>query len=66
VSRVDLVQNSTIAAMSTFLGIVITAVSIFTFAVVAWLFIWAAKKDGEEDRAIQERLGIRRRTRLGR
>jgi hypothetical protein len=52
--------------VSTFLGIVIAAVSIFTFAAVAWVFIWAARKDGEEDRAIQKRLGIRRRTRLGR
>jgi nitrogen fixation-related uncharacterized protein len=52
--------------MSTFLGIVITAVSVVTFAVVAWVLVWAAKKDGEEDRAVQKRLGIRRRTRLGR
>jgi nitrogen fixation-related uncharacterized protein len=37
--------------VSTFLGIVIAAVSVFTLAVVAWAFIWAAKKDGEEDRA---------------
>jgi hypothetical protein len=51
--------------MSTFLGIVTAAVSVCTFAGVIWLFIWAAKKDGEEDRAIQRRLGIRRRTRLG-
>ena len=35
-------------------------------AVVAGLFIWAAKKDGEEDIALQKRLGIRRKTRLGR
>jgi hypothetical protein len=52
--------------VSTFLGIVIAAMSAFTFAVVAWSFVWAAKKDGEEDRAWQRRLGIRRRTRLGR
>jgi nitrogen fixation-related uncharacterized protein len=52
--------------VSTFLGVVITAVSVFTLAVVVWIFIWAAKKDGEEDRAVQKRLGIRRRTRLGR
>jgi nitrogen fixation-related uncharacterized protein len=52
--------------MSTFLGTVIAAVSIFTFAAVVWVFIWAAKKDGEEDCAIQKRLGMRRRTRLGR
>jgi hypothetical protein len=33
---------------------------------IAGLFVWAAKKDGEEDVALQKRLGIRRRTRLGR
>lgn len=52
--------------MSTFLGIVIAAVSVLMLGVVAWAFIWAAKKDGEEDRAVQKRLRIRRRTRLGR
>jgi hypothetical protein len=52
--------------MSTFLGIVIAAFSVCVFAGVIGLFVWAAKKDGEEDRAIQRRLGIRRRTRLGR
>jgi hypothetical protein len=51
--------------MNTFLGIVIAALSLCTIAGVFWVFIWAAKKDGEEDRAIQRRLGIRRRTRLG-
>jgi nitrogen fixation-related uncharacterized protein len=51
--------------MSTFLGVLITAVSVFTIAIVVGAFIWAAKKDGEEDRAVQKRLGIRRRTRLG-
>ena len=34
--------------------------------VVGALFVWAAIKDGQEDRAVQRRLGIRRRTRLGR
>jgi NADH:ubiquinone oxidoreductase subunit 2 (subunit N) len=38
----------------------------FTVVAVFGVFAWAAKKDGEEDRAIQRRLGIRRRTRLGR
>jgi hypothetical protein len=52
--------------VSTVLGIVIAAASVFTLVVVVWAFIWAAKKDGEEDRAVQKRLGIRRRTRLGR
>ena len=34
--------------------------------VVGALFVWAARKDGEEDRSVQKWLGIRRRTRLGR
>ena len=40
--------------VSTLLEIVIGAVTVVT------------KKDGEEERAFQKRLGIRRRTRLGR
>jgi hypothetical protein len=40
---------------------------VFLLAVfVGGLFVWAAFKDGQEDRALQARLGIRRRTRLGR
>lgn len=34
--------------------------------IVLGLFVWAARKDGQEDQAVQVRLGIRRRTRLGR
>jgi len=44
---------------------VIVAVAL-PLAVVFAVFVWGAKKDGEEDRAVQRRLGIRRRTRLGR
>jgi len=48
-------------------AVIIVVVSVaFTAAVVFGVFLWAAKKDGEEDRALQRRLGIRRRTRLGR
>jgi hypothetical protein len=39
---------------------------VIPLAVVGYLFVWAARKDGEEDRALQRRLGIRRKTRLGR
>ena len=46
-------QNPTVAAISTFLGIVIAAMSVFAFAAAVWLFIWVAKTDGEEDRARQ-------------
>jgi uncharacterized membrane protein (DUF485 family) len=44
------------------MGVFVLGIAIF----VAWLFVWAAKKDGEEDKALQKRLGIKRKTRLGR
>ena len=44
------------------MGVFVLLVALF----IAAIFVWAAKKDGEEDRALQKRLGIRRRTRLGR
>jgi hypothetical protein len=46
--------------------IVVVMILIVPLAVVLYLFVWAARKDGEEDRALQRRLGIRRKTRLGR
>lgn len=52
--------------MDTAAGIVILALSIVSIIVVAIAFVWAARKDGEEDRELQRRLGIRRRTRMGR
>jgi hypothetical protein len=46
---------------------VIAIVSAVVGTVVMFaLFIWAARKDGEEDRELQRRLGIRRSSRLGR
>jgi nitrogen fixation-related uncharacterized protein len=47
-------------------GILLFVVSILGVIVVLAAFVWAARKDGEEDRALQRRLGIRRRTRIGR
>jgi anaerobic C4-dicarboxylate transporter len=47
-------------------GVIIAVCSLLTAVFVIGLFVWAARKDGEEDRALQARLGIRRRTRLGR
>jgi hypothetical protein len=46
--------------------IVLTIVALATILLVLGLFVWAAVKDGEEDQALQKRLRIRRRTRLGR
>jgi hypothetical protein len=48
---------------------VLIIASVFAFltaVVVLGLFVWAARKDGEFDRAEQRRLGIHRKTRLGR
>ena len=46
--------------------IVLVIVLAVPLIVVGLLFVCGARKDGEEDRALQRRLGIRRRTRLGR
>jgi len=46
--------------------IILVVVLALPLVVVGLLFVWGARKDGEEDRALQRRLGIRRRTRLGR
>ena len=49
------------------LGAIIVFASVaLTVLLIIGLFVWAARKDGQEDRALQSRLGIRRRTRLGR
>ena len=52
--------------MDTAAAIVVLALSVAGAAIAFAAFVWAARKDGEEDRALQKRLGIRRRTRLGR
>jgi nitrogen fixation-related uncharacterized protein len=46
--------------------ILIVASVVVTVVLVIGMFIWGAVKDGQEDKAVQARLGIRRRTRLGR
>jgi hypothetical protein len=52
--------------MDTAVGVVLLVALVVPVIVVAIAFVWAARKDGAEDRALQRRLGIRRRTRLGR
>ncbi len=47
-------------------GIILSVFAFLTAVLIIGLFVWAARKDGQEDRALQARLGIRRRTRLGR
>jgi len=52
--------------MSTAAVVVVAIVAAVSAVAILWLFVWAAREDGAEDRALQRRLGIRRRTRLGR
>ena len=47
------------------LGVVITLVCVLSIAAVLVAFVWAARKDGDEDKATQRRLGIKRKTRIG-
>ena len=51
--------------MQTAVEILLGFFLLLTLLFVFGLFVWAAKKDGEEDKAVQKRLGIRRKTRLG-
>jgi len=48
------------------LVVVIVLAVVLPATIVGVMFVWAAIRDGREDRALQSRLGIRRRTRLGR
>jgi hypothetical protein len=52
--------------MSVAVEIILVASGVLTALLVVGFFLWAAFKDGQEDRATQARLGIRRKTRLGR
>jgi len=52
--------------MNTVAEIVLIALVAVPLVIVGAMFVWAALRDGEEDRALQARVGIRRRTGLGR
>ena len=52
--------------MRLFAEVLAIVLLVLPIVVVGYFFVWAARKDGEEDRALQKRLGIRRKTRLGR
>jgi nitrogen fixation-related uncharacterized protein len=51
--------------MTVVVGILLSVIAFVSAAVVIGAFIWAARKDGEEDLAVQERTGIRRKSRIG-
>jgi hypothetical protein len=50
--------------MDTAVVVIVSVTTALTVTFVLGLFVWAARKDGEYDRSVQKRLGIRRRTRL--
>jgi hypothetical protein len=52
--------------MDTAARIILVAVVLVPSVVVIGLFVWAAREDGREERALQARLRIRRRNGLGR
>ncbi len=51
--------------MTIVLGVVLSVIALISVVVLFWVAIWAARKDGEDDRAVQERTGVRRKTRIG-
>jgi len=52
--------------VDTLATVVIIALLAVPLVIAGVMFVWAAIRDGEEDRAIQQRWGIRRKTHLGR
>jgi hypothetical protein len=52
--------------MDTLTSVLLLVLLVVPLLLVGALFIWAARKDGEKDRALQRALGRRRSTRLGR
>lgn len=51
--------------MDTLAAVLLIVLLALPLVVVGALFVWAARKDGAEDTALQRRLGRRRSTRLG-
>jgi hypothetical protein len=58
--------RATLSRMTSAAGIIALAVVLVPLAIVGAVFVWAARKDGAAEKAVQARLGIRRKTRLGR
>ena len=51
--------------METAVYAIAAVVSLVGGVIVFCAFIWAARKDGEEDRAVQKKLGTRRKSWFG-
>jgi hypothetical protein len=52
--------------MDTLAAVLLIVLLAVPLAFVGALFLWAARKDGDDDEAVQRKLGRRRSTRLGR
>ncbi len=52
--------------MTTAVSIVITIFSLASVVAMLAVFVWAARKDGEDDDERQRRSGVKRSTRIGR
>jgi hypothetical protein len=63
---VEIRSGGKLLRMDTAAAIVLGLLILLPAFLIGCLFVWVARKDGQEDKALQERLGIRRRTRLGR
>jgi hypothetical protein len=50
--------------VAVFIAVVVILFTAVAAVIVGAMFVWAARKDGEEDVALQKKLGRRRRTRL--
>lgn len=50
--------------MGTAVLVIVSISTAITVVIVLSLFVWAARKDGEFDRAVQKRAGVRKRRRL--
>jgi hypothetical protein len=48
-----------VSLVDTAAGVLILVVTLVSVVVVGALFVWAARKDGEEDRAVRKRLRMR-------
>jgi len=52
--------------MGTVAKILVVVLLAAPVVIVGVMFVWGAIRDGRDDRDVQRRLGIRRKTRLGR
>ncbi len=52
--------------MDTVATVLLLVLLLVPLVLVGALFVWAARKDGADDEAVQRKLGRRRSTRLGR